>query len=45
MKGLIKRWLHPDSREHLFVILIAVTLAVDFTVSGLTMREGLTAPQ
>ncbi|KAF6677081.1 hypothetical protein [Pantoea sp. EKM20T] len=42
MKGLIKRWLHPDSREHLFVILIAVTLAVNFTVSGLTMREGLT---
>jgi len=25
MKGLIKRWLHPDSREHLFVILIATS--------------------
>jgi len=41
MKALIKRWLHPDSRDHLFVILIAVTLAANFTVSGLTMREGL----
>ncbi|MEN4709159.1 hypothetical protein [Pantoea agglomerans] len=41
MKALIKRWLHPDSTEHLFVILIAVTLAANFTVSALTMREGL----
>jgi len=41
MKALIKRWLHPDSTEHLFVILIAVTLAANFIVSALTMREGL----
>lgn len=41
MKGLIKRWLHPDSTEHLFVILIAVMLAANLTVSALTMREGL----
>lgn len=42
MKALIKRWLHPDSRDHLFVILIAVTLAANLTVSALTMYEGLT---
>lgn len=41
MKALIKRWLHPDSRVHLYVILIAVTLAANLTVSGLMMREGL----
>lgn len=41
MKALIKRWLHPNSRDHLFVILIAVTLAANLTVSALTMREGL----
>lgn len=43
MKALIKRWFHPQSRETLFVILIAVTLAANFTVSGLAMYEGLTS--
>lgn len=41
MKTLIKRWLHPDSRDHLSVVLIAVMLAGNLTVSALTMREGL----
>lgn len=41
MKELIKRWLHADNRDHLYVILIAVTLAANLTVSALTMREGL----
>lgn len=41
MKALIKRWSHPDSRDHLYLVLIAVTLAANFTVSVLTMREGL----
>jgi hypothetical protein len=41
MKALIKRWRHPDNRDHLYVVLIAVTLAVNLTVSGLTMCEGL----
>lgn len=41
MKALIKRWRHPDNRDHLYLVLIAVTLAADFILSGLTMREGL----
>ncbi|AOE42637.1 hypothetical protein BEE12_22885 (plasmid) [Pantoea agglomerans] len=41
MKALIKRWRHPDSRDHLYLVLIAVTLAANFILSGLTMREGL----
>ncbi len=41
MKALIKRWLHPNSRDHLSVVLIAVMLAANLTVSALTMREGL----
>lgn len=41
MKELIKRWLHPDSRDHLSVVLIAVMLAANLTISALTMREGL----
>lgn len=41
MKVLIKRWRHPDSRVHLYVVQIAVMLAVNFIVSSLTMREGL----
>lgn len=42
MKALIKRCRHPDSRVHLYVVLIAVMLATNFILSGLTMREGLT---
>ncbi|MBK5017949.1 hypothetical protein [Pantoea sp. S62] len=42
MKGLIRRWRHPDNRVHAYVVLVAVMLAVNFTVSGLTMRDGLT---
>lgn len=42
MKALIKRWCHPDNRDHLFVVLIAVMLAANLTVSVLTMRQGLT---
>lgn len=42
MKALIKRWRHPDNRDHLFVVLIAVMLAANLTVSVLTMRQGLT---
>ncbi|MSE17120.1 hypothetical protein GKC49_19005 [Pantoea agglomerans] len=41
MKALIKRWRHPDSRDHLYLVLIAVTLAANFILSGMTMREGL----
>ncbi|MGC1086407.1 hypothetical protein [Pantoea agglomerans] len=41
MKALIKRWRHPDGRDHLYLVLIAVTLAANFILSGLTMREGL----
>ncbi|MEN4527455.1 hypothetical protein [Pantoea agglomerans] len=42
MKGLIRRWRHPDNRVHVYVVLVAVMLTVNFTVSGLMMREGLT---
>jgi len=41
MRALITRWRHPDSRVHLYVVLVAVMLATNFTVSVLTMREGL----
>ncbi|NEG64306.1 hypothetical protein GQQ23_18480 [Pantoea agglomerans] len=41
MKALIERWRHPDSRDHLYLLLIAVMLAANFILSGLTMREGL----
>lgn len=44
MKVMIQRWSHPDNRDCLYVILTAVMLAANFTVSGLTMREGLTGP-
>lgn len=41
MKALIQRWRHPDNKDHLYVVLVAVMLAANFTVSVLTMREGL----
>jgi hypothetical protein len=41
MKALIKRWRHPDSRVHLYVVLVSVMLAANFILSALTMREGL----
>lgn len=43
MKGLIKRWRHPDNRVHVYVVLVAVMLAVNFILAGLTMRDGLPA--
>ncbi|WP_191923506.1 hypothetical protein [Pantoea agglomerans] len=41
MKAMIQRWHHADNRDHLYLVLIAVMLAANFTLSGLTMREGL----
>lgn len=41
MKALIQCWRRPNSRVHLYVVLVAVMLAVNFTVSSLTMGEGL----
>ncbi|MGC0797382.1 hypothetical protein WKH24_22055 [Pantoea agglomerans] len=41
MKALIQRWRHPDNKDHLYVVLVAVMLAANFILSGLTMREGL----
>lgn len=41
MKMMIQRWSHPDNRDCLYVILTAVMLAANLTVSALTMREGL----
>ncbi len=43
MKGLIRRWRHPDNRVHVYVVLVAVMLAVNFILAGLTMRDGLPA--
>lgn len=41
MKAMIQRWHHADNRDHLYLVLIAVMLAANFILSGLTMREGL----